>query len=68
MGFINSNNQYGMYQGQYCSLGLYDSDTDLVEVYLLPENKRIITSIDCVDVITDEKVKQTIKVLYDKIR
>lgn len=74
MGFINSNNEYGIISysfdntrtGKYCALGLYDSDTDLVEVFILPENKRVIMNIDQITIITCPVVKRSVKLLYDK--
>ena len=70
MGYINSNNEYGLiehhreYEGRYCELGLYCSDTDMVEAIILPERKRIIINIDWLKVITDEVTKRSVKLLY----
>jgi hypothetical protein len=71
MGFINSGpDEYGIYYDRnnvkcYGMLGLYDSDTDLIEFIKLPERKRQIVRIDDIEVVKDDKEKQTIKLLYD---
>lgn len=70
MGFINSGpNEYGIWYDRnnvkcYGMLGLYDSDTDLVEFVKLPEKKRQLVSIDDVTIVKDEKEKQSIKILF----
>lgn len=72
MGFINSKDdeyyrvKYSHkpeYVGKYCYCGLYDSDTDLVEVFILPERKRTIMDVECVERVSEE-VKRTVKLLY----
>lgn len=70
MGFINSGpDEYGIWYDRnnvkcYGMLGLYDSDTDLVEFVKLPEKKRQLVSIDDVTIVKDEKEKQSIKILF----
>lgn len=70
MGFINSEpDEFGIWYDRnnikyYGMLGLYDSDTDLVEFVKLPEKKRMIVSIDDVTIVKDEKEKQSIKILF----
>lgn len=69
MGFISPKGlEFGFIEhlNKYCTLGLYDSDTDLVECFLLPENKRKSMNIDLVDVVQNEMVKSTLEVLYIK--
>jgi hypothetical protein len=57
---------YIKHLNKYCILGMYCSDTDFVECILLPENKYKFMNVDLVDVIKDERVKSTLKVLYIK--
>jgi hypothetical protein len=70
MGFINSNDSYGIWYDRdnvkhYGLIGLYDSDTDLVEFIMLPDYKRIIISIDSIDLVQCPIEKKAIKVLYE---
>lgn len=70
MGFINSDSKtIGKYidiKGNisYGNLGLYDTDTDLVEFFSLQLKKRIILSIDNIEIIKDEKEYKIVKILY----
>ena len=72
MGYINGNNQYALitnhreYNDRYCLLGLYCSDTDLVEAIVLPERKRILIDIFDVSIVKDKLRANIIKLLYDK--
>jgi hypothetical protein len=69
MGFINSNNEFGIWYDRddvkhYGLLGLYDSDTDLCEFIMLPERKRMVISIDSIEIVKDIQEKRSIKLLY----
>lgn len=49
---------------KYCTLGLYDSDTDLVECYLLPENSRKVLDLQAITFIYDKKTIASLEALY----
>lgn len=71
MGFINATDKekYGKYIDRdnklhYGTLGLYDSDTDLCEFFSLQLNKRLIISIDDIEIVKDESERKAIELLY----
>ena len=77
MGFISSkHDSYGIIKfssrselvDKPCKLGLYDSDTDLLEVFILPENKRTIVDINCIEVVTNPTIIKTMKLLFERIK
>jgi hypothetical protein len=67
MGYISTKGiefAYIPHMNKFCTLGLYCTDTDIVECFLLDERKRKLMNIDLVEIVKDAKQIASLTALY----